>query len=160
MSRAGRDITTSLRRDAVPSVVAMDTRTAPARDVRRRVPWSTDLAVVAAAVVTALVDWLFVARLADVDLAVRQGDTVRHVGGAAVAVTAGLAALAAVGLVRVLERRSATALRTWTVVAVVVFAVSLLGPLGAETRAAGGALLSLHAVVATVVIGAVLRSRS
>lgn len=161
MSREGRDIATNRAGGAVPSVVAMDTSAPTSRTpAARRTPWATDLAIVAAAVVTALVDWVFVVRLADIDLAVQQGDTVRHVGGAAVALTAGATALAGVALLRFVERRRPQPLRLWTVVVLVVLAVSLLGPLGAQTLAAGGALLSLHAVVATVVLVAGTRSRS
>ena len=43
------------------------------------VPWSTDMAIVAAAVISSLVAWLFMARLAGVELTVSTGVAVRDV---------------------------------------------------------------------------------
>lgn len=124
-----------------------------------RVPWSTDLVIVAAAVVSALVAWLFMARLAGVNLTVATGDTVQDVGGLAVAVSAGVGALVGVVGLRGLERLTPQALRIWTAVAVLVAVGSLLGPLSATTVTATATLIGLHAVVAGVVIVAARRSR-
>lgn len=126
---------------------------------RTRVPWITDLSIVGAATVCALLVWLFLGELAGVDLKVDSGGTVREVGVVGVVATAFLAALVGVLLLRFLESQSAGGLRTWTIVAVVVALVSFLGPLGATTGAAKGVLLALHAIVATVVIVGARRSR-
>jgi hypothetical protein len=118
----------------------------------RRAPALGDVGIVVAATLVALGGWL-VWHVAGVDLVVRSGDDVREVGAGAVGITALLASLAGVGLIRLLAKR-ATGLRTWTILAVVVCAVSMLGPLGASTLSAGLSLASLHLMVgATVVFG-------
>lgn len=124
-----------------------------------RVPWSTDLVIVAAAVISALVAWLFMARLAGVELTVSAGNTTQEVGGLAVALTATAAALAGVAGLRVLERLTPRALPIWTVAAVLLAVGSVLGPLSATTAVAAATLIGLHAVVAVVVIVAARRSR-
>ena len=134
-----------------------ETRALPRRSA---VPLSVDLVVVGAAVVCATVLWATVALWGGVDLEVRSGGTVREIGGAAVAGVTALVAVLGMGLLRLLERRTARAPRTWTVVALAVLAVSLLGPLGATSAAATGTLLALHAVVATVLLVAAHRSRA
>ncbi|MEV4416151.1 DUF6069 family protein [Catellatospora sp. NPDC049609] len=108
--------------------------------------------VVAASVITSTITWLFLHELAHIELAVRNGDTVTDVGAGPVAVTAALAALAGWGLLALLDRRAARPRRTWTIIAVCVFVISLLGAAGGASPAAQGALVSLHAVVAAVVI--------
>lgn len=126
---------------------------------RGRVPWSTDLVIVVAAVVSVLVAWLFMARLTGVELTVSTGDTVQDVDGLAVVVAAAAAALAGVAGLRVLERLTSKALPIWTVVAVLLAVGSVLGPLSATTAAATATLIGLHAVVAVVVIAAARQSR-
>ncbi len=130
--------------------------------VRRRpqTPWSTDLAATAAAAVCALVTWTFVAWLPGLDLTVTLGGQVNRVGPVSVAVASAVAALAGFTLLRLLERLTARALRVWLVIATVFALLSVAGPLGAAgTRTAALALVSLHAVVASVVIAAGWRSR-
>ncbi|HET6562116.1 MAG TPA: DUF6069 family protein [Marmoricola sp.] len=121
-------------------------------------PWSADLGGVVAAVVCALVTWGS-ARLAGVEPAVERGGEVQEIGGAAVALVAGASALVGLTALRLLERSTSRALRLWTGLAAVVTLVSLLGPLSATTTAATGTLLSLHAVVAAVVIASAHASR-
>jgi hypothetical protein len=121
-------------------------------------PVSADLWGVVAAVVSALVAWGS-ARLSDVELAVERGGDVQEIGGLAVAVVAGVSALLGAATLRLLERRTSRALPVWTTVAVLVTLVSLLGPLGATTAAGTGALLTLHGVVAAVVIVSAHASR-
>lgn len=125
----------------------------------RRVPRRVDVVTAGAAALSALVAWVFVAVLPDVDLVVRTGTGLRNVGGVAVALTAAAAAFVGMVALRVLERHSRRALGTWTVLVVVVALVSLLGPLGAVTTTAAWALVSLHSVVTAVVLGAGWRSR-
>jgi len=124
-----------------------------------RVPWTSDLVVVGAATVCALVLWVTADVFGGVDLLVRSGDDVRRIGGVAVGVSAALAALVGLLVLRGLERLTRHALGVWTGLAVVVLALSVLGPLGATSTAATGTLLGLHAVVAAVVLVSAHRSR-
>jgi hypothetical protein len=111
--------------------------------------------VVVAAAVCATITWVVVHVLGGVDLTVKSGPAINAVG---VALTAAAAAGAGWIALVLLERRSAHPRRTWTVLAVAVFVVSLLGPLGGTTAAATGTLLALHSVVAAVVIAGLGRT--
>jgi hypothetical protein len=125
---------------------------------RPTLPWRTDIGAVVAAAVCALVTWGS-AMVADVELAVERGGEGREIGAGAVALVAGGSALLGLAVLRLLERWSPRALRVWTGLAVVVTLVSLLGPLAATTAAGTGTLLSLHGVVAAVVITSAHASR-
>ncbi len=125
----------------------------------RRVPRRVDLVTAAAAAVSALVAWLFLAVLPGVELEVRTGTGLQTVGGAAVALSAAASAFVAMVALRVLERFTRRAPGTWTVLVVVVALVSVLGPLGAVTTTATLALVALHAVVTAVVMAAGYRTR-
>ncbi|QGH69678.1 DUF6069 family protein [Pseudactinotalea sp. HY158] len=139
----------------------MITRAATAqRTARSSPPWSTDLVIVGAAVVSATITWWFTSELAGVDLAVSTGPNVRNISGPAVAVTAGVAAVLGMLTLRILQARTARGLRIWTALAVPAWLVSLVVPLSAVTPAATGTLLGLHALVAAVVVVAARRSRS
>jgi Family of unknown function (DUF6069) len=137
------------------------TTTAPTepRPTARRVPWRVDAATAGAATVCALVAWLFVAVLPGVDLVVRAGAGTVTVGGPAIALTAAAAALVGMAVLRLLERLTARAVGLWSCLVVGAALLSVVGPLGAETVAATGALLTLHAVVTAVVLAAGRRSR-
>lgn len=111
-----------------------------------------DLAVVVATVVAALAGWLAWAQAGGVDLTVRSAGDVHGVGAGSAAVTAVVVSGAAVALLRLFEARLQRALRTWTVVACGVLALSMLGPLGATTATAGLGLASLHLLVGAVVV--------
>ena len=87
-----------------------------------------------------------------IDLAVHAGAGTQTVGLISALVTAAVASVAGLGLLRVLEGRVAHALRAWTAVACLVWLLSLFGPLGAVSVSAGLALLSLHMVVGSVVV--------
>jgi hypothetical protein len=94
-------------------------------------------------------------RATGADLAVRSGQSSYQVGLVSVLVTAAVVSVAGLGLLRFLEKRDAHALRTWTLLASLVWLGSFLGPLGAADPASGLALASLHLVVgAAVVVGA------
>ena len=125
--------------------------------IRLGVPWSRDLVVVGAAVVCAWVTWWLAVTIGSVDLVVSAGPGVQRVGGVAVAISAAVGALAGMLALRVLEVWTSRALRIWTVLAVLVLLVSLLGPLSAVTSVAKGTLIGLHAVVPG---GGQIRSRS
>jgi hypothetical protein len=113
------------------------------------------LIVVAAAVAAGL--WLM-ATAAGIDLAVHSGDGSRPVGLVSVIVTVVVVAIAAGGLLRVLEPRT-NGLRTWTVIAVTVWALSFLGPLSAISVGAGLVLASMHLAVGAVVVGGLRLAR-
>jgi chromate transport protein ChrA len=109
----------------------------------------TGVAVVAAA--AAVVVWS-AARLAGIDLVVRSGGRTSHVTVVSVIVTALVVAVAGAALLRIFERRTTNGRRTWTIVAVSVWAVSLLGPLSATRPSAGLVLAGLHLLVGAVVV--------
>jgi hypothetical protein len=117
------------------------------------------LITVLAATVSALAAWTLTGPLLGVDIAVRSGGSVQTVGPVAVAVTSLLAGLAAWGLLALFERFLRRPARAWTIVALIVLALSLAGPLtsadGADSRTA---LLCLHCVVAVILIPGLARS--
>jgi Family of unknown function (DUF6069) len=130
-----------------------------AKTETRRVSVGRDLLVGAAAAVAALAAWSFWTQVAGVDLVVHRGDSTQQVGAAAVAVTVLVMSGLGIGLLRFLVARTANGLRTWTTVAAVVGVVSLLGPLGATTLVAGIALVTLHAITASVLVLGLRQSR-
>ena len=107
----------------------------------------------------ALIAYTVLHRLDHIDLAVRSGGQTQHVGAVAVGVIAALVGLAGWGLLSLLERRTRNGFRIWLVIALTVFAVSLLGPLGGSTTAARAGLAGLHASVAAVLIVGMALSR-
>jgi len=128
-------------------------------DVRAR-RWRDDWPLAVAAAVAAAVDWVAATQVAGVDLAVGSDSDAQRVGVVSVIVCAVVVTLAASGLLRFLETRTAHARAIWVVVALVVGLVSLAGPLGASSLQAGLWLVSLHAVVGSVVLVGLLRSRT
>ncbi|MFC7533147.1 DUF6069 family protein [Actinoplanes sp. GCM10030250] len=130
-----------------------DTRNAPAQ-TRTMTIRQYRLAVTGAAVAAAEAAYLVIHYGAGVDLALHSGTTV---GAASVAVAALVAALAGWALLAVLERFTKRARTVWTVVAAVVYGLSLLGPVDAVSTSAVVGLDILHAVVAVVLIGALPR---
>jgi hypothetical protein len=107
------------------------------------------VSVLVAAAICATLTWAAVHVLGGVGLTVGSGQPINAV---TVALTAAVAAGAGWLVLALVERRSAHPRRTWTIVAIAAFVVSLLGPLGGTTAAAKGGLLALHCVVAAVVI--------
>jgi len=114
---------------------------------------------VAAATAGALLLWTVGGPWAGIDLAVRQGGTVEHVGPAAVALTALVAGLAAWGLLALLERAVRRPVRAYRIIASIVLIVSLAGPLGGGVGTSSRlVLLGMHVTVgAALIIG--LRGR-
>ncbi len=121
------------------------------QETRRAGSWRDDVGVAAVAAGAAALVWVG-ARLCGVGLAVRSGSGTREIGLVSVVVTAAVVTLAAGGLLRVLDRRTAGAGRVWTCVALVVLLVSLVGPAGAATLSAGLTLAAMHLLVGVVVI--------
>ena len=121
--------------------------------------WRDDWPLAVAAAVAASVDWAAI-QLSGVDLAVGSGSDAQQVGLVSVIGCAAVVAVVASGLLRFLEARSPHGRGIWIAVALVVGLLSLVGPLGASSLQAGLALVSLHAVVASVVLVGLLRSRS
>jgi hypothetical protein len=113
--------------------------------------WQRRLAATSLMATTAAVTVWAVAELAGVHLAVRSGGEVRPVGLGSVIVVSLLAAVAG-GLTHRLASRWARGHRVWQVVAAVVLVLSLTGPLGATSMAAGAALAGMHVLVGSTVV--------
>lgn len=123
-------------------------------------PLTRDLSVVASAPAAALLVWLAWTQVAGVGLRAESHGTTQTVGAPAVVASALLFSLLGCALLRVLERRTARGLRTWTWIGGGVLVVSLLGTLGATSPAAGLGLASMHATVALVLLVGLRRVRT
>jgi Family of unknown function (DUF6069) len=124
----------------------------PARQ-RSRTRRARGYAVLAAAG-AGLLGWAVAGPAAGVHLTVRTGaaTAAQHIGPAAVTTASLLAGLAGWALLAFLERHTPKARTIWTVIALVVLAGSLTGPIGGVTAAAKIALVCLHLLVAAVLI--------
>jgi hypothetical protein len=111
------------------------------------------------ATLAGLTAWYLLAEAAGIDLAARTGpSSTTRIGAGSVVAVAVLAGFGAWGLLALLERLSGRrARRIWTVIAVAVLAVSLLGPLGGAGAPAVLGLLCLHLVVGLVLIAGLSR---
>ncbi|MQA96044.1 MAG: hypothetical protein GEV11_15840 [Streptosporangiales bacterium] len=96
--------------------------------------------------------WVIAVPVGGVDLAVRTGGGVQHVGPVATVVSSVIAAVLGFAALALLERRTPKARKIWTALAAGCLLVSLLGPFGATSGAAMSVLASMHAAVAAVVI--------
>ncbi|TDC05353.1 hypothetical protein E1267_19760 [Nonomuraea longispora] len=113
---------------------------------------------VTGACAAALAGWVLAVPVAGTALTVRMSGGVQQVGPVAVVVASLLAGLAGWALLAVLERFTARGGRIWTIVALAVLALSLLGPLGsAAGTAATVVLLLLHLVVGAVLVPGLAR---
>lgn len=118
-----------------------------------------DLVGVGAATICALILWA-TATLSGVDLTVRTGEALQHVGGVAVGIFAALGAAVGFATLRVMERLLRRPLQWWTVLVAAVVVLSIpVGPLGATSLPAVGTLIALHVLVAAVVVAVAWRSR-
>ncbi|MCG5213420.1 DUF6069 family protein [Streptosporangium soli] len=139
----------------------MSSGTTPTRAVSGRVrPAVTRRALaVAGAAAAALALWALAGPVAGIDLTVRTGGAVQVVGPGAVAAASLVAGLAGWALLAVLERFLKRPGRTWTIIAVIVAALSVLGPLGGAVGTPGMMTLAgLHLIVAVVLIPGLGRS--
>ncbi|MET8866676.1 DUF6069 family protein [Nonomuraea sp. NPDC004580] len=113
---------------------------------------------VGVAAVAALVVWAVAVPLAGVALTVHMGGGMQEIGPVSVVVASLVIGLAGWALLAVLERVTSKPGRVWTVVALAVLVLSLLGPLGG---AAGGGAMSvlvvMHLVVGGVLVGGLAR---
>ncbi|GIE80540.1 hypothetical protein Aph02nite_64900 [Actinoplanes philippinensis] len=108
---------------------------------------------VAAGATSALLLWS-VDTWGGIELAVRQGDTVQHVGAVAVVTAALVAGAAAWALLALLERSARRPARTFRIIASAVLLLSLAGPMAGIGLGVRLALLGLHLTVgAALIIG-------
>lgn len=106
----------------------------------------------------ALAVWALAVPLAGATLTVRMGGGTQTVGPVSVAVSSLLAGLAGWALLAVLERLATRPGRIWTIIALIVCALSLLGPLGGAVGAAATlVLILLHLVVGAVLVPGLAR---
>jgi hypothetical protein len=96
---------------------------------------------VAAATTGALALWVVTGPLTGIDPSVRSAGTVETVGAGAVLVSSLLAGLAAWASLAIVERLTDRPRRIWIPLAVAVFVVSLLGPLGSAVDLPSTAVL-------------------
>jgi hypothetical protein len=103
----------------------------------------------------ALLQWAVSGPWGGIDLAVRQGDTIQHIGPAAVVVTALIAGLAGWGVLTLLERTIGRPVRIYRIIASIVLIFSLAGPLGSGVDTSSRlVLLGMHLTVgAALIIG-------
>ncbi|GIL26071.1 DUF6069 family protein [Actinocatenispora comari] len=108
---------------------------------------------VAAAVATAVLGWALLAPVAGLDLTVTVGTGQQRLGVVAVIAATLVTGLVGWGLRALLDRLTGRARTVWTVIATIVLALSLLGPVGS---AVGGgtvaALIGLHLLVGLVLL--------
>jgi hypothetical protein len=105
------------------------------------------------AVLAPLAIWAVAVPVAGLDLtATPIGGTATPVGALAVVAGALCAGLSGWALLAVLERRAARPRRTWTMIALMVLALSLATPLMGATGASLLVLLSMHLAVGAVLI--------
>lgn len=116
-------------------------------------------AVALVAMVAASVMWTC-ATIAGPDLEVHSGSGTRQVTLVPVIVTPMLATILGTSLLRFLERRTTRALRVWTIIAVMVWVVSFLGPLSATRPATGLVLATIHLVVGAVILFGIRRTHA
>ncbi|WP_285559779.1 DUF6069 family protein [Actinoplanes regularis] len=127
-----------------------DVNTVPTGTTARRAGRAITVAAGAAG---ALLLWVVNDPWAGVDLTVRQGDTLQHVGPAAVVFAALAAGLAAWGLLALLERTVRRPVRAYRAIALVLLVISLAGPLGSGVGVSTKlVLLGMHLTVGLALI--------
>ncbi|WP_328532191.1 DUF6069 family protein [Nocardioides sp. NBC_00368] len=124
---------------------------------RTRIGWPRIVGTAAVAAVAATVVWLLWTAAGGVDLEVKSGSGAQQIGIGSVILSSLLIGLAGGALLRWWEGRSERGTRRWTMLAVAIALVSLITPTSALTVAAGLGLVSLHVVVAVVVIAGLRR---
>lgn len=112
----------------------------------------------AGAVLAAVAVWTVADPVLGIELLVEMDAEPQPVGVQAVVASSLVADLAGWGLVALLERVTTRARRVWTVTALAVLMLSLLGPPAAVTTAATVALAAMHLAVAVVLIPTLTRA--
>lgn len=133
-----------------------NTRQAPPAPPRRGGAAGRRLLAIAVATVVTVAVW-FIARALDVTLAVNTGGNRQDVAVSAVVAATVIAGLTGWALLALLERLTAAGRTIWTVVAVLVLLVSLLGPLGGVSTGTKVTLAVMHLAAAAVIIPAFRR---
>ncbi|NRQ36531.1 hypothetical protein HII36_32560 [Nonomuraea sp. NN258] len=111
------------------------------------------LCTVVGAPAAALAVWALAVPVAGTTLSVRMGAGTQQIGPGSVLVASLVAGLAGWALLAVLERFASRPARIWTITALAVCALSLLGPLGSAVGAAATLVLVLmHLVVGAVIV--------
>lgn len=106
-----------------------------------------------------MIVWVIAVSLLGVDLEVAPGaGEPQAVGIANVVVSSLVAGLAAWGSLALLERFTTRARGIWTVLAVAVLALSLMGPQAGTTMATTTTLVAMHLAVGAVLIPALART--
>jgi hypothetical protein len=110
--------------------------------------------LIAVSAVCGLIAWAMLGPVPGHNLVVRlgPGSPTQTVGPLAVAATALVAGLAGWAALALLERFTRHARVIWTALAIVVLAISFLGPLNGIDTTTKAALLGLHTVVGVVLI--------
>lgn len=142
----------------------MSTIAAPAR-TRRLSRRALRVLAVAGSALAALCVWVLATAAFDLDLrqpAFQTGEPAQELSAGWVAVVGAFAALAAWGVLALLERFTERAPRIWAVLAGVAFLISLGGPTGGHGVSDDNrlALLAMHVAVAAVVVPLLYRSAS
>lgn len=119
---------------------------------RSQVSWGRIVTVAAIAAAAAAVVWLLWTQVGGVDLEAKSGASTQQIGIGSVIVSSLVVATVGGALLWWWQRRSERGTRWWTMLAVGIAVISLITPTSALTVAAGLGLLSLHVVVAIVVI--------
>jgi hypothetical protein len=137
----------------------LTTRISGEIDAARRSAWQTRAKAIVAAIVANVVI-LIVGRVVNGEFPVATvGSDDQTIGFAQAIVVTVLVGLVAWGLLAVLERTTSRAKAIWTVIAVVVFVLSLIGPLGSGVNASSKAVLAfMHVGAATTIIPMMRRS--
>ncbi|GGR50672.1 peptidoglycan/LPS O-acetylase OafA/YrhL [Nocardioides luteus] len=126
-------------------------------EISTRVGWPRIVGVAAASAMAATAVWLLWDAVGGVEMAVRSGTGSQQIGIGSVIVSSLVIAMLGGALLRWWQSRSERATRRWTLLAVGIAVVSLITPTSALSLAAGLALVSLHLVVAVVVIAGLRR---
>jgi hypothetical protein len=116
--------------------------------------WVTVLGAMAAGIAV----WTVIHPFMGVDLEVRTGGSTQQVSQLAVALTSLLVGFAGWATLSALERFTRRPRTAWIVVAGVVLALSLLGPLVAVTTGAKVGLLVLHVIVGGILLVGLART--
>lgn len=138
---------------------SLTTRLSNQNEAATQSTWRTRATAIVAALVANMII-LSVGRIATGEFPMATvGDDDQTIGFAQVVVVTALAGLVAWGLLALLERTTSRTTAIWTAIAVLVFLLSLLGPLGSGvTTSSRFVLACLHIGAATTIVPLLRRS--